>query len=67
MMVLGVVLIGFSLVSMLAHYSPYPSFPLLVVAGAVLLVIGLLLLITELMETWLSRGQTALVDGLQAG
>jgi hypothetical protein len=67
MMVLGVVLIGFSLGSMLAHYALYPNLPLLGVAGAVLLVIGLLLLVTELIETWLSRGQTALVDGLQAG
>ena len=30
-------------------------------------IIGLLLLITDLMENWLSKGQTALVDGLQAG
>ncbi len=67
MMVLGVVLIAFSLSSVLAHYTPFPSLPLLGVAGAVLLFIGLLVLITELMETWLSKGQTALVDGLQAG
>jgi len=35
--------------------------------GSILLVVGFVLLITELMETWLSRGQRALVDGLQAG
>ena len=35
--------------------------------GAIFLVIGLALFVTELFETWLSRGQRALVDGLQAG
>jgi uncharacterized membrane protein len=35
--------------------------------GAVLLVIGLILFITDRLETLLSGGQTALVDGLQAG
>ena len=35
--------------------------------GVLLLVLGLVLLIAELMEAWLSRGQRALVDGLQAG
>jgi len=35
--------------------------------GGFLLIAGFVLLITELMETWLSRGQRALVDGLQAG
>ncbi len=67
MMALGIVLIAFSIGSMLAHYTPFPNVPVLGAAGTLLLVVGLLLLITELMETWLSKGQTALVDGLQAG
>ncbi len=67
MMVLGVVLIVFSIGSMLAHLSPFLSIPALGVAGAIMFVVGLLLLMTELMESWLSKGQAALVDGLQAG
>lgn len=64
---LGVVLIATALVSVLTRYTHFPSVPLLGGAGAVLVVIGLLLFLTELLETWLSKGQTALVDGLQAG
>ncbi len=67
MMILGVVLIAFSIGSMLANFSPFLSIPALGAAGAIMFVVGLLLLITELMESWLSKGQTALVDGLQAG
>lgn len=67
MIVLGIVLVAFAIGSMIAHYSSPPNVPVLGALGAFLLVVGLLLLITELMETWLSHGQTALVDGLQAG
>ena len=35
--------------------------------GVILFVVGIALFVTELFETWLSRGQRALVDGLQAG
>jgi len=38
-----------------------------VAVGVLLCVAGFVLLIMELLETWLSRGQKALVDGLQAG
>jgi hypothetical protein len=31
------------------------------------LVAGILIFITEMLESWLSHGQAALVDGLQAG
>lgn len=37
------------------------------VVGAIMCIAGFVLLIMELLETWLSRGQKALVDGLQAG
>jgi membrane associated rhomboid family serine protease len=66
MMVLGIGLVAFAIGSMLAHYSSPLNVPILGAVGAVLTVVGLLLLIKELMEV-LSRGQTALVDGLQAG
>jgi hypothetical protein len=64
---LGISLIGLAIGSMLSHYAAYVSVPILATAGALMLIIGLLLLITELMENRLSKGQTALVDGLQAG
>jgi hypothetical protein len=64
---LGISLIVIAIGSMLIHYAPFVSVPILVTAGALLLVIGLLLLVTELIENWLSKSQTALVDGLQAG
>ena len=40
---------------------------ILIAGGTLLLVIGLFLLIADLLEVWLARGQRALVDGLQAG
>ena len=44
-----------------------PVNSILVVALAVLfLLAGLIVLVTELFEMWLNRGQAALVDGLQA-
>ena len=67
LMALGVVLIAFAILSVLIRSAPFANVPILVAAGALLLVIGVLLLITELMENWLTKGQAALVDGLQAG
>jgi len=64
---LGISFIALAIGSMLTHYAAYVSAPILATAGALMLIIGLLLSITELMENWLSKGQTALVDGLQAG
>jgi hypothetical protein len=66
-MALGIFFIALAIGSMLIHYAAYVSVPIFATAGALMLIIGLLLLITELMENWLSKGQTALVDGLQAG
>jgi len=47
------------------------EFPLSVAAaavfGAALVIVGIVILSTEFLEAALSRGQTALVDGLQAG
>jgi hypothetical protein len=67
MIALGLALMGISIGSMLAHFSLFLGIPVMGAAGAILLIVGLLLLVTELMESWLSKGQTALVDGLQAG
>jgi hypothetical protein len=38
-----------------------------VVVGMILILVSLALFVTELMESWLTQGQRALVDGLQAG
>jgi len=66
-MALGISLIALAIGSMLTHYAAYVSVPILATVGALMFIIGLLLLITELMENWLRKGQAALVDGLQAG
>jgi TctA family transporter len=66
MTVLGVVLVIFSAVIVIMHGSALDAW-LTVAFGVLLMIIGLALLITEHFEAWLSGGQTALVDGLQAG
>ena len=40
---------------------------LLMMCGAILLIVGILVFVADLFESFLSHGQTALVDGLQAG
>jgi hypothetical protein len=67
MIVLGILLVAVSIGSMVVRYTSSLNLTLLGGLGALVLFIGALLLITELLETWLSRGQAALVDGLQAG
>jgi len=62
----GVILAIVSLLSMIGS-APMLSWILPLAVGVLLCVVGFVLLITELLETWLSRGQKALVDGLQAG
>lgn len=47
--------------------SHFPLNPTLTILGALLLVAGVLIFITEMFESWLSHSQAALVDGLQAG
>jgi len=67
MVAAGIAILAFSIFSLAVHNAAFGEVPVVAVAGAVLLAVGLLLLITELMESWLSKGQAALVDGLQAG
>ena len=59
----------FTVVSVLSMIEGAPMLTWVtpLVVGALLCVAGFVLLIMELLETWLSRGQKALVDGLQAG
>ena len=56
-----------SLVSWMLRLPVRFNSPLVAVVAAFLIAIGVLVLITEMFESWLNRGQAALVDGLQAG
>jgi hypothetical protein len=64
---LGLVLIAAALSAGILHHTLPIGTGSLAVLAVLLLVIGLIVLITELLEGWLSRSQAALVDGLQAG
>jgi hypothetical protein len=64
---LGICLIAVAIASILTHFKIFAGATMLAIAGTVVFIIGLLLLMTELIENWLSKGQAALVDGLQAG
>jgi len=64
---LGIVLAAASLSAIILHYPLPIGAGWLAVLAVLLLVIGLIVLITELLERWLTRSQGALVDGLQAG
>jgi uncharacterized membrane protein YidH (DUF202 family) len=63
----GIVLVAFDIDSILTHSSLFGNVLVFGAVGVILIVVGALLLITELMENWLTKGQAALVDGLQAG
>ncbi len=65
--VLGIAFVVFALGLMMVYSWSSLNVYAVGVIGALLIVVGLLLLVTELMEAWLSRGQSVLVDGLQAG
>jgi uncharacterized membrane protein HdeD (DUF308 family) len=66
MIFVGLVLVVSSVAFVMAHAPPL-NWIVLASLGVLLIAAGLVLLITDLMETWLTRGQSALVDGLQAG
>jgi predicted tellurium resistance membrane protein TerC len=59
---IGLFLIAYSALAPIVQWNL-----LLLGAGIVLLIVGVLLIATELLESLLTRGQRALVDGLQAG
>jgi ABC-type transport system involved in cytochrome c biogenesis permease subunit len=67
LVLLGLVILIGNLVSWIvgAHF-PLNS-TLEMILGVLLLLVGVLIFITEMFESWLSHGQAALVDGLQAG
>ncbi len=65
-MVVGVSLDVLAVILIVSN-EPILSWIILAAIGSILFLIGIVLLIMELFETWLSRGQRTLVDGLQAG
>jgi len=62
----GVVVVIASVLFMLGGGAVF-SWIIPLVVGVLLCVAGFVLMLMELLETWLGRGQKALVDGLQAG
>jgi membrane-bound ClpP family serine protease len=65
-MIVGVSLVAFAAILLMSH-APTLNWIIPAAVGSILLLIGIGVLIMELMETWLTRGQGALVDGFQAG
>ena len=43
------------------------NYTALAIGGVILVIVGILIFVADFFETFLSRGQTVLVDGLQAG
>ena len=62
----GVVVVIASVLFMLGGGAVF-SWIIPLVVGVLLCVAGFVLMLMEFLETWLGRGQKALVDGLQAG
>jgi len=65
--VLGAVLVMWAVFQWLSSSVFTFNDTVLMVGGAVLVIVGILMFIADLFEAFLSHGQTALVDGLQAG
>jgi hypothetical protein len=67
LVVLGIVLVAVSIGELVVGHTAGMKIIITGVIGAVLLVVGLMLLIAAMLEAWISRSQTPLVDALQAG
>jgi len=65
--VFGVVLVMWGVFHWLFSSAVTFDDTVLIICGTILAVAGILMFIADLFETFLSHGQTALVDGLQAG
>ena len=66
-LVIGLIMIASSIIASISHLALPLANALLGGIGVLFLIVGLLVLIAEILESFLSRGQVALVDGLQAG
>lgn len=60
-------MIASSIIASISHLALPLGNALVGGIGVLFLIVGLLVLITEILESFLTRGQVALVDGLQAG
>jgi len=67
LVLLGLVILIGNLVSWIVGIHFPLNSTLEMILGVLLLLVGVLIFITEMFESWLSHGQAALVDGLQAG
>ncbi|MGA2784134.1 MAG: hypothetical protein ABSF09_05495 [Candidatus Bathyarchaeia archaeon] len=67
LVVVGLLMLAAGLGSWLLGMSLPVNSTVIVILGTAALVVGLIMFVTELFESWLSRSQSALVDGLQAG
>ena len=66
-LVIGLIMIASSMIAFISHLALPLVNALVGGIGVLFLIAGLLVLIAEILESFLSRGQVALVDGLQAG
>ena len=66
-LVIGLIMIAFSIIASISHLALPLANALVGGIGVLFLIVGLLVIIAEILESFLSRGQVALVDGLQAG
>jgi hypothetical protein len=64
---LGPMLVAVSLSAAVFHHTLPISNDLVAAIAILFPVLGLIVLITGILEGWLSRSQAALVDGLQPG
>ncbi len=67
MIMLGSAILLSAIILLMAGYVSGISFWAQIVIGALILVVGVVVLVTELLTAVWSRAQTSLVDGLQAG
>ncbi len=67
MVMLGLALVLSAVILSIGGYVSGVWFWAQVVSGALVLIVGIVVLVTELLTAMWSRAQTSLVDGLQAG
>ncbi len=63
---LGSILLAASLSAAVLHYYLRIDSGVVAAIGILFVVLGVVVLNTDILKVWLSRGQAALVDGLQA-
>jgi hypothetical protein len=64
---LGLALLATSVSAAVLHFNPRMGSGVVAAISILFLALGVIVLLMDILEVWLSRGQAALVDGLQAG